>query len=68
MCGNFWQQVGLKTGVMESRVAQTMIVDLTFSADTILLFTGIPQPQQDQTPSIKESMGFLTTRSYGNEI
>lgn len=58
MCGSFWGRLGLK---------------LAFSAShgttaPVLLFTGIHQPQQDQIRSIKESMDFLTTRSYGSEI
>lgn len=52
----------------QCHMAQTTVVELTFSTALILLFTGIHQPQQDQILSIKESMDFLTTRSYGNEI
>lgn len=29
---------------------------------------GIEQRQQDQIPSIKESMDFLITRSYGSDV
>lgn len=52
----------------QCHMAQTTVGELTFSTALVLLLTGIHQPQQDQIPSIKESMDFLTTRSYGNEI
>lgn len=61
-------RLDLKLIFFQCPVAEITVVKVTFSTDAVLLFTGIHQPQQDQIPSIKESMGFPTTRSYGSEI